>query len=262
VDEPAPEAVEHVLEVDPGISDLALDGDGALWMVSERDDSAYRVTLDGDALGEVTRVEVTGTPDGLDLEGIGVLGSDRFVFGTEGATAQDAQVFGATRTGGAIALEIGVELAVEAGPNHGIESLCTFDGRTFAAAEDPVLLDGKRVAQIVDVDSGHQARVALTSETGKLSDMDCRLVDGALDVLAIERHFETSRIVHFTLPRVMNVDAIIPSTVVRDLADLIRGRNLEGLARLPDGRIAIVNDNQSGGATVGATTLVILPAAP
>jgi hypothetical protein len=70
-------------------------------------------------------------------------------------------------------------------------------------------------------------------------------------VIAIERHFGVSRIIHFTL-------GDRAATVVRDLVELAAGRNFEGIARLPDGRIALVNDNQYK--TIdGPSQLVIVP---
>jgi len=86
----------------------------------------------------------------------------------------------------------------------------------------------------------------LTSATGKLSALDCDLApDGTATVWAIERHFEVSRLLSFTLPPVGTGSDDITPKIERDLAPYLgRTVNLEGIAKLPDGRIVIVNDNQ------------------
>jgi hypothetical protein len=89
-------------------------------------------------------------------------------------------------------------------------------------------------------------RVWLTSKTGKLSGLDCTIApDGTATVLAVERHFEVTKILSFTLPPVGKGEFDITPTIVRDIGDALESkRNLEGIARLLDGRLVTVSDNQ------------------
>src|SRR5690606_24762195 len=90
-------------------------------------------------------------------------------------------------------------------------------------------------------------RLALTSETGKISALDCRRSGDGIEVWAVERHFETSRVVRFVLP--LEAPAgdraeLVTPAVVLDLAAHTDGgrRNFEGLVRAP-GRVRLVVDN-------------------
>jgi hypothetical protein len=143
-------------------------------------------------------------------------------------------------------------------PNHGVEGLC-FDGGVGAVAlETAVDEGGRRLGQLglVRGDSpGEPRHVVLTSKTGKLSGIDCTRFEDGVEVLAIERHFEVTRIIRF---RLTVLTAPAKPTVVYDLAGMAKGRNFEGLARLPDGRIALVTDNQWK-RIEGPSQLVILP---
>ncbi|MBK7536552.1 MAG: hypothetical protein IPI49_14510 [Myxococcales bacterium] len=71
-------------------------------------------------------------------------------------------------------------------------------------------------------------KVWLTSEVGKLSGLDCRVAaDGTATVLAIERHFEVTKVLRFSL----GAEADVTPQVALDLGPVLRaGLNLEGIA--------------------------------
>jgi hypothetical protein len=253
------------LDTDPGLSDLALAPDGALWTESERGRSIYRLTLDGDAVASLDRFDVTNVPDGDDIEAIAMIDADHFALGTETHGVGSASVWFASRNDAAIDARGGFDITgVQIDDNNGIEGICA-DDQIVVAAIETVIVDGDAryapvIVQRTDVARDLLApaidRVKLTSATGKLSAMSCTLGEQELEILAIERHYDVSRLIAFTLPRFG--DATVEATVVRDLTELSAGRNFEGVARLADGRIALIVDDQ--GATItGPSQLVILP---
>ena len=85
-------------------------------------------------------------------------------------------------------------------------------------------------------------RLALTTTTGKLSALDCWRDGARTWAVAVERHFAVTRLLRFELG---GADATITPEVLLDLGPILRGSlNLEGLVRLPDGRLVAVVDNQ------------------
>lgn len=264
--EPAPAQVVSIdLDTDPGLSDLALAADGALWAVSERGRSVYRITLDGDALGTLTRHDVTNIPEGHDLEALAFVDTDRFAFGTETHGEGSAAIWFAILVDDVVDARGGFDLTgVQVDDNNGVEGVCADGEIVVAAIETPIVEGELRFAPIVvqrtdvarDLLPPVVDRVRLTSPTGKLSALSCTLGDQDLEILAIERHYDVSRLISFTLPRFG--EAVVEATVVRDLTALSEGRNFEGVVRLPDGRFALIVDNQ--GATItGPSQLVIVP---
>jgi hypothetical protein len=249
------------LDTDPGLSGLAVADDGALWTVAERSRGAYRIELDGDRVRSLERFEVTGVPAGDDLEAIEVAGAT-FWLGSEGNGTRSAQVWTAALDGEVLAARPVPHTVDEAthviAENHGVEGLCG-DASAGAIALETAIAEGDRRVAQVDLRRGDTVtpqRVVLTSPTGKLAGIDCEVHPDRLDVLAIERHFEVTRVIRFSL---RGEAEPVAAEVVRDLADLAKGRNFEGLARLGDGRIALVTDNQWK-TIEGPSQLVILPA--
>jgi hypothetical protein len=275
---PAPEPpaapqgpVTLVLDTAPGLSGLAVADDGALWTVAERDGAAYRIVVVDDRVASVTRFPLDPAPP-ADLEAIEVLGAGAFTFGLEanaadgagialGRLADDGASISVTRT---LPLPATTTRVLE--PNKGVEGVCGSSTAVLLAFETVVEADGARFGQVEvhrDGTPPQEHRVRLTSATGKLSSIDCRPAPDAtsVDVLAIERHFEVTRIVSFAIELTAAGPSTVDATVVRDLAELAAGRNFEGIARLPDGRVALVTDNQWK--TIdGPSQLVLLPAGP
>ena len=261
---------EIAVDTAPGLSGLAADDTGGLWTVSERGNEVYRITLDPALVPTVQRFAVTGIPPATDLEGIEVLGDDRFAFGTEGKLDGLATVLTAERKGdrivirGAIVLD-GEELGVVLEANHGAEGVCGDHDLIVAAIEATGEQAGRRWAPIVRVSGGTIVRVDrmwLTTATGKLSGIDCRLeADGRVTGWAIERHFAVTKILRFTLPPPGDtVHAMITPVEALDLGDTLHGRlNLEGIAEMSDGKVVAVVDNQWKVVTGPSVILVFKP---
>jgi hypothetical protein len=263
--------VEVPVDTAPGLSGLAADDDGGLWTVAERDARAYRIAIDAAPRPSVQGIEafaVEGLPPGLDLEGIAVLGGDRFALGTEGREDGVATVLIAERRGPALAVTRAIPLSaasvgIPLAKNHGAEGVCGAGDTIVVAIEGAGVAGGRRWAPVVRISDGAIARahrVWLTSATGKLSGLDCRIgPDGAIDAWAIERHFEVTRLLRFTLPPPgAGADEIAP-VVALDLGPVLDGRtNLEGIAVLPDGRVVAVVDNQWKTIT-GPSRLLVFP---
>lgn len=272
-----------------GLSGLAADGGGALWTVAERDARAYRIKLDGSLVPAVETFEIRGVPDGTDLEGIAVLDHQevplRFALGTEGQAGGKATVLVAERQDQVLTVTRAIELpakavGIELKPNQGAEGVCG-DGETiFAAIEGAGVDGGKRWAPVVRVVGGEVVqlyRVWLTSKEGKLSGLDCRVrADGTAGVLAIERHFEVTKVLRFELPApaagagvaagagaasgVAPLD--IQPEVALELSKVLRGGlNLEGIAWTDGGQVAAVVDNQWTTITGKSELVVFKPGA-
>ncbi|MCA9677813.1 MAG: esterase-like activity of phytase family protein, partial [Myxococcales bacterium] len=263
------------LATDPGLSGLAVADDGALWAVAERTHAAYRITLDGDRVAAVAPHPIAGIPAGVDAEAIEALAGGRLLLGTEGHDAGVAALWLAApdATGDGLSATVLLELdaarlGIAIDDNAGVEGVCGDDHVVAAAIETVEVAGGRRLAPVVvqrlDTPGARPApvvhRIALTTTTGKLSAIDCRAADdGGLDVVAIERHFEVSRLIGFHLPPAATAAPIEP-TLVRDLVDVNAGRNFEGLARLRDGRVALIVDNQWK--TIDGPSQLVLLAAP
>lgn len=264
---PPPLYTEITLDTAPGLSGLAVAPDGAVWTVSERGAAAYHITLDARLAPAVTTVPVEGIPAGLDLESIAMTADGRFVLGTEGKVDSAAHVLFAERRGDRLVVtselvlgsdEVGTEFA----NNHGVEGACAVAGTVLVGFEGVGRDGDRRWAPIVRLEGGRAVRAYklwLTSETGKLSTLECRRGrDGALEALAIERHFEVTRLLAFTL----GDGAELVPRIALDLSPIIRGRlNLEGVAWLPDGRLVAVVDNHWKTITGPSELLVFRPGA-
>jgi hypothetical protein len=240
----------------PGLSGLATDDQGALWTISERGERAYRITLDAADRPTLETFTVEGRDlKDLDLEAMAVLGGGKFALGTEGRVPGVATVLLAERRGGALVItsdivlsnaDVGIEMAA----NHGAEGLCGAGDTVIAAIEGAGGTGpDARWAPIIRIAAGkivRAHRLALTTATGKISALDCTIAaDGTINAWAIERHFEVTKIVTFTIPPLGQGDEMLKPTVVLDLGTVLNSRlNLEGIARLPDGRLVAVVDNQ------------------
>lgn len=239
------------LETAPGLSGLAADDTGAVWTIAERAARAYRITLDAQNKPALETFVVEGTSEKLDLEGIGWLGRDRFALGTEGRVDGVATILLAERRAQTLAVTSSLKLTaaqigIDLPANHGAEGVCGSGDTIFVAIEGAGTADGRRFAPIVRITNSEVVRTHrmwLTTKTGKLSALDCAVAaDGTAEVIAIERHFAVTKILRFTVP---STDGDITPTEALDLGPVLNSRlNLEGIARMTDGRIVAVVDNQ------------------
>lgn len=240
-----------------GLSGLAVDGDGAVWTVAERGQMIFRVELVGAAVRDLRRFTVD-LPDGRDLEALAWADGQLWA-GLETRGSSSVAVVALERAGdGYVARDAATITAAEVGlpigDNHGVEGLCAAAGVVVAAVEVAGTDEHGRWAPLVVLDRAaladpsrrHVRRLRLTSATGKISGLDCRAgAGGTIEVIAVERHFEITRLLSFSLDPA-GTSPITPR-LAYDLAPVLRGSlNLEGLAWLPDGRVLAVVDNQYG----------------
>jgi hypothetical protein len=242
----------------PGISDLTVDDKGRLWAVAERDRKVVEIAGDG----SVTTHPLEGVGEGMDTEGLVWLGDGHFALGLEATFRPEAAVAFADLQGDKLVIAqtrklTGDELGVELTSNHGIESVCGTKDELIAVTESVnKRADGSRAAQLVRIrgtDLEKQA-LKLTTAKGKISALTCTIAaDGTLEALAIERHYGVVRILHVVARR--GEPEVTPEVVI-DLEPILHDSlNLEGIAKLPDGRMVLVNDNE-GDEVKGPTELL------
>lgn len=264
---------EVIVDTANGLSGLAADEQGRIWTVAERETTAYRITLDATNKPGIETFAVTGVPGDTDLEGIEELGMNLVAFGTEGRVDGIATVLIGEVVGDSIAIRSTIKVTaqqagIEMANNHGAEGVCGAGDQLIVAIEgagEDAGQGAKRWAPVLRIANGQlvrRHRLWLTSKTGKISGLDCTIApDGTATVWAIERHFEVTKILAFTLPPVGQGDFDITAKVVRDIGAAIESkRNLEGIAVLPDGRIVTVSDNQWK-TIEGASTLQVFSTA-
>ncbi len=245
---------EVVVDTANGLSGLAADGQGRIWTVAERAAKAYRITLDAANTPAIETFEVTGVPGDTDLEAIEELGDGRIAFGTEGRVDGVAKVLVGEISGNSIAIRSTITLTAEQigipmKMNHGAEGICGAGDTLIVAIEGAGETSKRRWAPVLRIDHGQlvrRYRVWLTSTTGKLSGLDCTIApDGTVIAQAVERHFEITKLLAFSLPPPAQPGEDITPRVLLDIGDALESkRNLEGIAMLPDGRIVTVSDNQ------------------
>lgn len=251
-----------------GLSGLTRDEHGALWVAGEDADAVLRI--DPETFG-VTRYPVVGAPEGTDLEAMTWVDGTRFVIGTEtqdkGRTRDvvlDGRLEGEQFKVSPIGHLEYAHWGLTAPDNHGMEGICHVDGILVVATELIEEARDRRWAPLATFDPKIQTwtahRVALTSKTGKLAALDCRKVDGAIEALAVERHYGESRLLRFRVPQGTQGQWIEP-TVAADVSKLVSPLpNFEGLAWLADGSAVLVADNQYKGAALGPSRLYFIPA--
>jgi len=251
-----------------GLSGLTRGGEGALWAVGEDGDYVLRIDPATFALDQYP---VVGCPSKIDLEALAWIGDGRFALGTETQQAgrtQDVLLGGRVQgdrfvVGSDDACDYGL-WDLTASDNHGIEGLCHVDGVLILATE---LIDeqrGRRWAPVAIVDLETQTwtahRVRMTSESGKLAALSCRLIDDTIVALAVERDFGISRLLRFNVPTGSKGAWIEPS-MVADLSTLIEPLpNFEGLVWDDDGSVILLTDNEYHGVVGEPSRLYFIPA--
>lgn len=250
-----------------GLSGLSRDEHGALWAPAEDGDAVLRIA--SGTFG-VTRYPVVGAPSGADLEALTWVDGTRFVLGTE--TQQDGRTRDVILDGRLEGQSFRVtpigqldyaRWQTTARDNHGIEGVCHVDGALVVATELVIDEDGKRWAPVGLFDPTSQSwtshRVALSSDDGKLSALDCRAASGAIEALAVERHYGVSRLLRFSVPR--GEGQSIEPRLATDLSKLIAPLpNFEGLVWMDDGSAVLLTDNQYRGAVSEPSRLYFVPA--
>jgi hypothetical protein len=239
-----------------------------LWAVGERGDKALRIDPTTFA---VESYSIVGCPSETDLEALAWMADGRFVVGTETQEAgrtRDLLLY-ARIEGGQLAIR-SVEAfdyglwGLTASDNHGIEGLCHVDEVLMLATELIGQRNGRRWAPLAMLDQRTQSwtahRVSLTSKTGKLAALGCRIIDGEVAALAVERHFGVSRLVRFEVPKRAQ-SAWIQPRIVADLSQLIDPLpNFEGLVWEDNGSVILLTDNEYRGVAREPSRLYFIPA--
>jgi len=252
----------------PGLSGLAIGPSGSLWAIPE--ESRYLLRIDRDT-GAVDSFPIEGMPERLEAEALAYRPDGQFVVGTE--TDGDSRSYDDLVV---LAFDGRVARVVEqfqcqydmwgihGSGNRGIEGLCTVGDEIVVAAEVAGSEEGRRYAPLAwrTDDGGWGAyRVWLSSETGKLAGIACRQrSDGGADVVAVERHYEVTRILGFELPPPRSGEPVaVEPEVLRDLDGWVRSLemqpNFEGIVWLEDDRVALLVDNQYRGQRTGPSEL-------
>jgi len=251
-----------------GLSGLTVDEHGAFWASGEDGDAVIRI--DPETFG-VTRYAVVEGLAGTDLEAMAWVDGTRFVLGTE--TQEKGRLRDVILDGRlegerfAVARVGDLDYAhwhLTAPDNRGIEGICHVDGVLVLATELTERQHGRRWAPLGMFDPKTQTwaahRVGLTSKTGKLAAIDCRMVDGSVEALAVERHYGVSRLLRFAIPRGPEGQWIEP-TVAADLSELISPLpNFEGLAWMEDGSAVVITDNKHRRTPREPSRLYFIPA--
>lgn len=241
-----------------GLSGTALDGSGRMWAIAERQRVMIAIERPFARQLRVRKLVVRGVPDDLEPESLAWLGDNRFAIGTERhdrASGQDqilfAHVIGdEVIVSSKLTLDYRALWNIVAPANQGVEGLCHAGGQLVAAAEPVVRLRGRRFAPLARRAQGDADwvayLVALTTPRGKLAGLDCQLsADGqTLDVVAIERHYGTTRLLRFALPT-RGDGGRVRTTVLVDLSQRFpQLPNLEGIVRSGQ-RFLLVTDHDS-----------------
>ncbi len=228
-----------------GVSGSCHDGSNT-WLVAERNNRLLRIDPDSNVMS----FKLEGIPDGIDLEGLACK-DGRFYMSTESQvdhrTGDLVLVVDLEGSAGKVVEVITMHYpdGMEANANQGLEGLC-IAGDWLVAAGEILQKDsaGTRQAPIlrkkIGGDNTFLHWVNLTSDTGKISGIDCRIRNDRIEVFAIERHFEVCRLLQFELSE----EASKAKRVV-ELAHITReGDNYESLLVDDEGYARLSNDNQ------------------
>ncbi len=252
--------------VPDGLSGLARDRHGQLWAVAE---TAHTIVPIGPNKRELpTAMKVQGVPSGLELEAMTLLDDEYLVLGTESEQprrALDTLLF-ATRSGGAYQVTSVIEMPygmwnLECPANQGIEAVCAARHFLVVAGEAAIVDNAGRAAPlgIYDRRNGtwRASRVELTSNTGKLSGLACRPNGEDIEVIAIERHMDVRRVLHWVMSGSFVGPVIESPRVLVDITDSSPD-NIEGIDWTQDGSIALIVDNYFRGQRTSPGKLLVI----
>lgn len=216
-----------------------------VFLVAERNHILFRLSPDG----QLKEFAIEGVPKGLELEGL-ACGLDRIYVSTEsgedGRLSDPVLVLALDETRAEVVdtIEMQYPQGLTADDNHGLEGLCLAGDTLVAAAElSQQSAEGIRQAPILTTSiSGGPTQVAwvsLTSDTGKISGIDCHSTEDAIEIFAIERHFGVARILRFQIGHGdQNPQQVLPLESILGESD-----NFEAILVSPKGEIRLYNDN-------------------
>lgn len=242
-----------------GLSGMDRDDAGDVVAVAERDSHLVRIRIQGKRAQVISSILLPGFAEGQDAEALAWLGSNRFAVGTERhlpSRASDEILIYQIKDSDAVLMDK-LQLSYSAWgmlaeDNRGIEGACYAADRLLIGVESTGVIEGKRFAPLAMYDfqrrQWRSSRLILTSSMGVLSSLACRsdAAGQALEVLAIERYYETSRLLAFYVPLAGSSAAIEP-VLIRDLAAMTPQAvpNWEGVAWDGAQGVLLLNDNQT-----------------
>lgn len=254
-----------------GLSGIARGADGALWLAPERGGNLIWRGADG----TVRRYAIEGLEAGFDVESIAYLGGDELALGMEAntRTGSDAVVGGEAlvlraRIGDGVVTVTGrwsIDMAMwdlAVVNNEGVEGLCVAGDYMVAGIETVGEASGQRFAPVAvyrrSTDSWRAYRLRLSSAEGSLSALSCRVRDGALELVVIERHFDLLRVLRVKVPGAAG--ELTPTLAVDlDAFAAETGLNVEGVAIVGDGLVMVVDNHYK--TISGPNELVLLEGA-
>lgn len=251
--------IEHEEAI--GISGACTD-EGKTYLVGERNRRLFE--LDGDNLRVYS---IVGLSSDDDLEGLAC--ADGKIFAStesedEGRSSDTIVEMGLQGNNARVLREFKLEYpgSLKAGSNQGLEGLCIAGDYLLAAGEllrttDTGIRQAPILQQHFDTKETEVFWVNLSSMPGKLSSLDCRMRGSIVEVFAIERDYDVSRVLQFELDE----SPVIPQTVLV-LDDVVRKtENFEGITVDERGEVRLYNDNQHHAVTGPSEESTIFPIA-
>ncbi len=252
-----------------GVSGSATANDGTLYAVAERQRFLLALKLtDGTPGLGAQPLPIDGVPEGADTESMTWIRPGLFAFGTE--TQEDGRAddvvllasVGPDRVSVTDRLVVHyADFGLTPYGNQGLEGLCSVDETLLVAAETPISTRTGRYAALFRTSLSerrwYMARLHLSTSTGKISALDCRRDGEQMQVVAIERHYGTAKLLMFRMPVLGPLTDLEPR-VVADLDAIVAGvPNMEGVTFAGAGQVVVLVDNDNGGITGPNEALVI-----
>ena len=251
-----------------GLSGLTEDGNGYLWAVAESADAIIRINP---TTFEVEEFPISGARDDLEFESLTATDNHRFAIGTETEELwrrADALLLGEI-TDGRLEVVPGFvcdydRWALSAYDNHGVEGLCYADGNFIVAIELVGLEASQRWAPVgvhnPETGSWLAHRLQLTTGSGKLSAIDCKVVDGRVLAMVVERHFGVLKILRVTIPMNGEGQRLVAAAELDLSRVFYELPNIEGIAWRKDNSVVLLVDNQYRGDAIQPSRIFIIPA--
>lgn len=261
--------------IPPGVSGIDADGRGEILAVTERNSELLHISLKGNRATVQSVISLSGLKSDQDAEALARLDRERVAVGTErhGNSREYDDIF-VYQLEGSKAIQIDrlrlpyAMWNIFADDNRGIEGACYAKGALLVGIETPISEGETRYAPIArysfDTKQWMAFRLRLTSKEGVLSSLACRpsAAGGQIEVVAIERFYQTSRILKFYISSAGPGRDLNP-VLEKDLAHLIRGHmpNWEGIAFSNADSYVLMSDNQSASLS-GPTELTRIHKSP
>jgi hypothetical protein len=250
-----------------GLSGFARHPDGRFFAIAERLSALIPMTLSkANTLTAESPVPITGAEGGGDFEGLAFLDQRRFAIATERHNDTDHNdVLVGELDGVRARIVERIPIRYPAWPmivigNRGLEGICAASGRLLVAVETVIEEGERRFAPLAVVEPTTRAmlprRLRLTTETGRVSALECRERDGRIEAFAIERLYGVSRVLRFVLGPDETAD-VTPEPLI-DLGAEDRFANFEGLALGSSDTLVALTDNTPPG--LGPATVLFASA--